>query len=152
VLKGFASRLLERFGRLDPTWGEVMRLRRGTLDLALNGGPDALRDIEFTARLGNDGTVFAIGGDALTVLSTWNRNGVWQVESVVPYGSSAVDGTRHSSDQAPLFADGKLKSVPLTTEALMAETTQIERPGKAPAPRSPGAAPIIGVGAAAAAP
>jgi len=152
VLRGFASRLLERFGRLDPVWGDVMRLRRGTLDLPLSGGPDALRDIEFTARLGNDGTVAAIGGDALTVLSTWNRNGQWQVESVVPYGSSAVDGARHSGDQAPLFSDGKLKSVPLSPEALMAETTQIERPGKPPAPRTPGAAPALGIGSAAAAP
>jgi len=152
VLRGFASRFLERFGRLDPTWGEVLRLRKGNLDLPLNGGPDALRDIEFTPRLGNDGRVAAIGGDALTVVSTWSRNGVWQVESVVPYGSSAADGTRHATDQAPLFADGKLKAVPLSFDALMAEATQIERPGKPQPPRAPSARPAFGIGAAAAVP
>src|SRR5882672_8710991 len=54
VLKGFAGRLLERFGRLDPTWGEVMRLRRGNVDLPLSGGPDALRQIHIAASQAHD--------------------------------------------------------------------------------------------------
>ncbi len=148
VLKGFAGRLLERFGRLDPTWGEVMRLRRGNVDLPLSGGPDALRDIEFTPRLDRAGTVPAIGGDALTLLSTWSRNGLWQVESIVPYGSSAVEGTRHYADQAPLFADGKLKPLALTEGAVMAEATQIERPGK-PVTQRPQGVPLVSGSAAA---
>jgi acyl-homoserine-lactone acylase len=137
VLKGFAGRLLARFGRLDPTWGDVIRLRRGTVNLPLGGGPDALRDIEFAPRLDGTGIVPATGGDALTVLSTWGRNGLWQVESIVPYGSSTVEGSRHYADQAPLFADGKLKPLALSDSALMAEATQIERPGKPPAQRPP---------------
>jgi penicillin amidase/acyl-homoserine-lactone acylase len=137
VLRGFAGRFLAGFGRLDPTWGEVIRLRRGTVNLPLSGGPDALRDIEFAPRLDRTGVVPAIGGDALTVLSTWGRNGLWQVESIVPYGSSAVEGSRHYADQAPLFADGKLKPLALSDSALMAEATQIERPGKPPAQRPP---------------
>jgi len=141
VLKGFAGRLLSRFGRLDPTWGQINRLRRGGLDLALNGAPDTLRDIEFEPRLDQSGTTSATGGDALTVISTWNRNGPWQVESVVPYGSSQSEASRHYADQAPLFADGKLKQLPLSNDAVMAEATQIERPGKPPAQRPAPAIP-----------
>ena len=81
--------MLENFGRLDPPWSEVGRLKRGLVDLPVAGGPDALRDIEFEPGLDDDGNARAIGGDALTVLSTWNRDGVWEVESVVPYGSSS---------------------------------------------------------------
>jgi acyl-homoserine-lactone acylase len=130
VLRGFATRMLEYFGRLDPTWGEVGRLRRGLVDLPLSGGPDALRDIEFALGVDDSGTTSAVGGDALTVLSTWNRDGQWAVESVVPYGSSSLESSPHYSDQAPLFADGRLKELPLTESALMEEATDIERPGK----------------------
>ena len=33
LLKGY-------FGRLDPEWGELNRIRRGRVDLAIDGGPD----------------------------------------------------------------------------------------------------------------
>ena len=130
VMRGYATRMLEYFGRLDPTWAQVGRLRRGTVDLPLNGGPDALRDVEFVPGVDDNGTTTAVGGDALTVLSTWNRDGRWEVESIVPYGSSSSETSPHYSDQAPLFADGKLKALPLTESALMEEATTIERPGK----------------------
>jgi penicillin amidase/acyl-homoserine-lactone acylase len=105
-------------------------LRRGSLDLPLSGGPDALRDIEFAPGVDDYGTTQAVGGDALTVLSTWNRDGQWAVESVVPYGSSSTESSPHYADQAPLFADGRLKELPLTESALMEQATAIERPGK----------------------
>jgi penicillin amidase/acyl-homoserine-lactone acylase len=130
VLRGFATRMLEYYGRLDPTWTEVGRLRRGNVDLPINGGPDALRDIEFAPGLDDGGNALAVGGDALTVLSTWNRDGQWEVESVVPYGSSSSETSPHYTDQAPLFADGRLKELPLTESALMEQATDIQRPGK----------------------
>jgi penicillin amidase/acyl-homoserine-lactone acylase len=130
VFRGFATRMLEYFGRLDPTWAQVSRLRRGEVDLPLSGGPDALRDIEFEPGVDNDGTARAVGGDALTVLSTWSRNGGWEVDSIVPYGSSSSASSPHYIDQAPLFADGRLKPLPLTEGALLDEATEIERPGR----------------------
>ena len=109
------------------------------------------------ARLDRNGTTAAQAGDALTLISTWTRDGRWQVESVVPFGSSNVPGARHYADQAPLFAAGTLKPVPLTASAVAAETTQIERPGRPPpkpgtvppasAPAAPSPAPQIGVSA-----
>jgi acyl-homoserine-lactone acylase len=137
VLRGYATRMLENFGRLDPPWSEVGRLKRGLVDLPVAGGPDALRDIEFEPGLDDDGNARAIGGDALTVLSTWNRDGVWEVESIVPYGSSSSENSPHYADQAPLFADGRLKELPLTEGALMEQATDIERPGKPLQPDEP---------------
>ena len=43
--KPSAERLRGTFGRLDVPWGEVLRLRRGALDLGLGGAPDTLRAI-----------------------------------------------------------------------------------------------------------
>ena len=92
-------------------------------------------------RLRSDGTSTAIAGDALAMISTWTKDGRWQVDSVVPFGSSKVAGTRHYADQAPLFADEKLKRLALSEEELMAEATQIERPGKPP-PKGTTTAPV----------
>jgi penicillin amidase/acyl-homoserine-lactone acylase len=142
ALRRTANRLLAKFARLDPAWGTVNRLRRGSTDLPLSGGPDALRDIEVQRRQQNDGTMTAQAGDSLTLISTWTRDGRWQVESVVPFGSSNVPGSQHYADQAQLFADQKLKSVPVSVNALMAEATQIDRPGK-PTPKGSIIVPVV---------
>jgi penicillin amidase/acyl-homoserine-lactone acylase len=129
ILKNAANRLLRSFGRIDPTWGEINRLRRDAIDLPVNGAPDTLRNIMFE-RQGRDGTSSAPGGDALTMFSTWSRDGRWEVESVLPFGQSAVPGAPHATDQAQLFAEQKLKIVPLNDAALRAEMTSVERPGR----------------------
>ena len=153
TLRATASRFLSQFGRLDPTWGTINRLRRANLDLPLSGAPDTLRSIEPQARLRNDGTASAEAGDALAMFSTWTKDGRWQIESIVPFGSSNVAGTRHYADQATLFADEKLKRLPLSPQEITAEATQIERPGKpppkgtttAPAPALPAVSPSAGL-------
>jgi penicillin amidase/acyl-homoserine-lactone acylase len=149
TLRAAASRLLSQFGRLDPTWGTVNRLRRGGLDLPLSGGADTMRDVALEARLRDDGTSTARAGDSLVFISTWLKDGRWQVESVVPFGQSQTPSSRHYADQAQLFADGKLKRVPLSTADLMAEATQTERPGKPPPPKgsTPPPTPAIAGGA-----
>jgi penicillin amidase/acyl-homoserine-lactone acylase len=135
TLRATANRLLSQFGRLDPIWGEVSRLRRGSIDVALNGGPDVLRDVEVQPRLDRNGTSAARAGDSLTFLSSWTRDGRWQVESIVPFGASNMPGAPHYADQTALFAGEKLKSLPLTADALSAEATQIDRPGRPPPPK-----------------
>ena len=137
ALRNAANLLLSKFKRLDPAWGEVNRLRRGALDLPLGGGPDALRDIEMAPRMAGDGTSTAPAGDSMTLISSWTRNGVWQVESVVPYGASASAVSPHYADQAPLFAAEKLKSVPLTDAALKADAIATEKPKPPAAKKKP---------------
>src|SRR5262249_51542145 len=89
VLENASNRLLSSFGRIDPTWGEVNRLRRGVLDRPLSGGPDTLRNILFD-RQRRDGTQTALAGDQLAMFSTWARDGRWQIESISTYGQSQV--------------------------------------------------------------
>jgi len=138
-----ANRLLEKFARLDPAWGTVNRLRRGGADLPLSGAPDTLRGIEIKRRPQSDGTSTAQGGDSLVLISSWTKDGRWQVESVVPFGSSNVPGAAHYADQAGLFAAEKLKTVPLSVDALMRDATQIERPGRPAPPKGAILVPVI---------
>ena len=128
-LRNSANRLLRSFTRLDPAWGEVNRLRIGSRDLPIGGGPDTMADIELAPRLNSDGTSTARSGDALAIVSTWGRTGNWSVESVAPWGESANPVSPHYDDQAPLYADRQWKSVPVTGAALMAEGARAERPG-----------------------
>jgi penicillin amidase/acyl-homoserine-lactone acylase len=141
TLKITAKHLLDAFGRLDPRWGDVNRLRRGTFNAGLAGGPDTLRDIELLPRLRHDSISTARNGDSFVLFSSWSKNGRWDVESISPYGSDAARASPHYTDQAPLYARGELKTVPLTQTSLMAEATRIERPGKKPPAKLPTGAP-----------
>src|SRR5262249_22805502 len=62
--------LKAHFGRLDPEWGEVNRLRRGTLNLAIDGGPDIYRAVYGLRQ--PDGTLTAAGGDTFVMFVTWD--------------------------------------------------------------------------------
>jgi penicillin amidase/acyl-homoserine-lactone acylase len=50
-------------GRIDPAWGEVNRLRRGSVDLPVDGGPDTLRAIY--GEPDSSGRLTAVAGDTL---------------------------------------------------------------------------------------
>src|SRR5205814_8276557 len=52
-----ARSLQTHFGRLDVPWQDVLRLRRGTVDLGLFGGPDLLHAVY--GRPGGDGRKIA---------------------------------------------------------------------------------------------
>jgi penicillin amidase/acyl-homoserine-lactone acylase len=143
TLRTTAKHLLDAFGRLDPRWSQINRLRRGAFNAGLSGGPDTLRDIELQTRLRHDSISTARDGDSFVLFSNWSKSGQWSVESISPYGSDATRASPHYADQAPLYARGDLKTVPLTETALMAEATRIERPGKRPPAKLPTGAPNI---------
>ena len=48
----------------------------------------------------------------------------------MPFGNSRDSGTNRYDNQAQLYAQQRLKSVPLDPGALLAQATAIERPGK----------------------
>ncbi len=126
-----ATRSLERHhGRLDPTWGEVNRFRRGALDLPADGGPDVLRALEAFV-LDPDGTYTVNSGDTLVMFVEWDAAGRHRVDTVHQFGSATLDpSSPHFADQVPLFLDEKTKRVPWTLEALLPTATRDYRPGE----------------------
>ena len=81
--------LLEKYGRLDVPWEEVLRLRRGDLDLGLGGCPDCLRAVDI--RLQDDGRLVGINGDCFFQMVEWGADGTLRSESIHQYGSAASD-------------------------------------------------------------
>jgi penicillin amidase/acyl-homoserine-lactone acylase len=102
--------LKDKFGRLDVPWGQVNRLVRGKVDLAVGGGPDLLHatygDIQPDGRIKNN------TGDSFVQLVRWDKQGVMKAFSIHQFGSATLDeASPHYADQAPLFVQRQLKPV-----------------------------------------
>jgi acyl-homoserine-lactone acylase len=118
------------FGRIDPEWGTINRIRRGTLDLAIDGGPDTYRAVYSSEE--PDGTHSAQGGDTLIMFVTWDKNGKLSSESVHQFGSATLDKTSpHYADQTSLFVAMKTKKVLFTDEELKGNIEEDYAPGEA---------------------
>lgn len=127
--KAVAS-LLEHQGRLDPTWGEVNRFRRGRLDLPANGGPDVLRALE-DFEINEDGTFEPVGGDTLIYFVEWDRDGNVSSESVHQYGSATLDeSSPHYDDQVETFLADKTTPVYFEETDLREHLESEYRPGE----------------------
>jgi len=129
-LENAARDLKETFAWLDIPWGDVLRLRRGDVDLPLGGGPDTLHAVY--ARPGADGRLVGVAGDSYVLLVEWDREGRVHSRSIHPYGSATQDPrSPHYADQAPLFARRELKPVWMDEGEIRAHLEREYRPGAA---------------------
>jgi acyl-homoserine-lactone acylase len=122
-----AEHLRTHFGRLDPPLGALLRLRRGKVDLPLDGGPDVLRaaplwDVE------EDGRLKVRHGDSFIMFVSWDRQGRVRSRSMTPFGASNRPTSPHYADQAPLFVRHRLKPVLFDPAELKQEATRSYRP------------------------
>jgi acyl-homoserine lactone acylase PvdQ len=128
-LEAAAEHLQRTFGRIDVPWGEVLRLRRGALDLPLGGSPDVLHAIY--GRMAPDGRVKARSGDSYILQVEWDREGRVHSRSIQPFGSATLDAdSPHYADQAPLFARMELKPLWFDEADLRAHVRREYRPGQ----------------------
>ena len=129
VLKAVMTELKAKFGRIDPTWGEVNRIRRGKVDVAVDGGPDIFRAIY--GRPDPDGRLRAVAGDTFVMFVTWDRDGTLSSRSVHQFGTATLDETSpHYADQTPVFAAMKTKPVKFTEADLAGHIRRDYRPGE----------------------
>ena len=128
ALRHSMTTLKTRFSRFDPEWGQINRIRRGKLDLAIDGGPDTFRAVYGEPQ--RDGTLTAVAGDTFIMFVTWDRAGKVSSESVHQFGSATLDAASpHYADQTPLFVAMKTKPVLFTEDELKGHVTADYRPG-----------------------
>lgn len=128
ALRETSAELKALFGRIDPEWGEVVRLKRGDVSLPLDGGPDTLRAV-YPQRDG-DGPLKAVGGDTYVLYADWSGARDVEIKTIHQFGAATLDpASPHYADQAPVFAAEEWKTPPMTLEALLEEATEDKRVG-----------------------
>jgi penicillin amidase/acyl-homoserine-lactone acylase len=121
-------RLLEaKFGTVRVHWGDVQRLRRGPVDLALGGGPDVLNAV--LARDAWDGRIVGYQGDSYVLEVEFGPDGTTS-RSLQPYGSSVRPGSPHSVDQAGRYTSHQLKPTLRDPAELAKHTERSYHPGE----------------------
>ncbi len=104
-----AAHLRQHFGRLDPPLGEVLRLRRGGVDLPLEGAPDVLRAIRWHDD--PDGRAVADFGDGFMMVMDWAPDGVLTTRVISQWGASDRPESPHYSDQSEMFVNRQWRTV-----------------------------------------
>jgi acyl-homoserine-lactone acylase len=129
--EAFAWAVMEtarRYGRWDVTWGEVHRVRRGSVDVPVGGCGGALgcfRVLNFARD--PDGKLRANGGDGWVLAVEFSD--IPRAYSVLAYGQSPDSTSRWHSDQAERFAKGDLKRVAFSEKDIDAQAIVRYRPG-----------------------
>lgn len=116
----FAVDSLHQFyGKVDVPWGEINRLVRGNKSWPMSGGPDILRAV-YGWPLSDDGKIIDIAGDSYIQFAEWRNDGSYQISSINTYGAAMTrPKSKHYSDQAPLFAEGKERVVEMDIQGLL---------------------------------
>ena len=122
--------LKKGFGRVDPEWGEVNRIRRGKLDIPVDGGPDTFRALYGSPE--PDGRLKGVNGDSYFMFIDWDKAGKLTSTSIHQFGSATLGETSpHYADQSQMFADHKTKPVLFTEAQLKGNVERDYRPGDA---------------------
>jgi acyl-homoserine-lactone acylase len=108
----------ERYGALAVRWGDVHRLRRGTVDVPIAGVEEdvmgAFRNIDY--RREKDGKFAAAGGDSYVLAVEFTSPPT--AYSISAYSQSSDPSSPHHCDQSALFADEKFKRAWFTEEEI----------------------------------
>jgi acyl-homoserine-lactone acylase len=105
VLDEAVAEVKKEYGRIDVAWGEVYRLKSGSVDLPANGGDDFLGAFRVVFS-GRDKQI--IGGDSYVGIVEFGDK--VKASVLVSYGNSSEKGSPHKGDQLKLFSEKKLRS------------------------------------------
>jgi acyl-homoserine-lactone acylase len=118
-----------RHGRWDVAWGDVHRVRRGTVDVPVGGCSGVMgcfRVLGFARDA--DGKLSANTGDGWVLAVEFGETP--RAYSVLAYGESPQPASPWYSDQAAMFARGEMKKVAFTARDVDAGAVTRYRPGE----------------------
>jgi acyl-homoserine-lactone acylase len=128
-LRKWVDHMMTHFKRIDVPLLEMQRLRRGKVDLPMDGGTDAIRATSMWDKDQPDGKGRVKHGDSFIMIATWDKAGTVSSRSIQPYGAATTrPESKHYTDQMQLFSDQKFKDVWFTREALKPHIVHEYRP------------------------
>jgi acyl-homoserine-lactone acylase len=110
ALDAVAQSLEKDYGSMHVLWGDVLRLRRGTLDLPGNGAPSvmgAIRTVNPSPFV--DGKAQGASGD--TYFAVIEFSNPVRAEALLSYSNWSKPGSPHSQDQTPLMSKKEMRPV-----------------------------------------
>jgi acyl-homoserine-lactone acylase len=112
LLETEARRLENEYDTMHVIWGDVIRLRRGALDLPGNGIPGSLGGIR-TAGMGPfvDGKAQIQSGDTFYAVIEFSKAGPPKGEALLGYGNWSRVGSKHVEDQLALASQKKMRPI-----------------------------------------
>lgn len=120
-----------RHGSWDVSWGDVHRVRRGSVDVPVGGCPGVMGCFRvLTFARDADGKLSATSGDGWVLAVEFAD--VPRAFSVLAYGQSPDPASPWHADQAEMFARGQMKRVAFTRTAVDAAALSRYRPGERP--------------------
>jgi len=123
------AEVTRRHGRADVAWGDVHRVRRGSVDEPVGGCTGAVgcfRVVQYSDA--PDGKRVARGGDGWVLAVEFTP--VPRAYSVLAYGQSSRPESPYHADQAAMFARGEMKRVAFTAADVEKATIRRYRPGR----------------------
>jgi len=102
--------LMEHHGRLDVAMRDFQVHSRGDVEIPIAGGPDVLAAMY--GQPAPNGKWRVMAGETYIMMVRFTEDGPI-VETVNAYGSNAIPGDTHSTDQMQMFADQELKPMTL---------------------------------------
>lgn len=119
--------MLDNFGKIDLSLGDIQKLVRGKDEFPVGGLPDLLAPQ--WSRPYEGGKRKIVGGDAYVMLVKFPKNELPIIETVNTYGASSHPDSPHFADQVPLFLAQKTKPMYLDKQKVMAQAERIYSPG-----------------------
>jgi acyl-homoserine-lactone acylase len=119
MLGRVAAEVEREYGSLSVKWGDVLRFRRGSLDVPGNGAPSqlgAIRTIGVTPF--KDGKVEAVSGDTFYAVIEYSTP--QRAEALLNYGNWSKKGSKHVEDQLPLASRKQMRPVWRTEQEIEA--------------------------------
>ena len=110
TLDTVAAQVEKEYGSLHVLWGDVLRFRRGNVDLPGNGAPSAMGAIR-TVNLGTfaNGKAPGVGGD--TYFAVIEFSTPVHAEALLTYGNWSKVGSPHVEDQVRLNSKKEMRPV-----------------------------------------
>ena len=112
LLESEARRLENEYDTMHVIWGDVIRLRKGALDLPGNGIPGNLGGIR-TVGVGPyvDGKAQIQSGDTFYAVIEFSKTGPPKGEALLGYGNWSRVGSKHVDDQLALASQKKMRPI-----------------------------------------
>ena len=123
-----ATAAKREYGRIDPTWGDLVRVIRGDVDVPVGGCPGMYGCFRvLSIRPTGDGRYQNAGGDGWVFVVEFTDDGP-RAKSIMAYGASSDPDSPWYDDQAAMFARGELKPVAFSEAEIAAQLVRAYRP------------------------